>query len=247
MKLQLKKGSADVTVLIFVQDSSSTTGAGLTGLVYDSSGLACYYARPGAVAAALTLATQTVTGAHADGGFAEVDSTNMPGVYRLDFSDAIVASGVNSVIVYLQGASNMAPCVLEIQLTGIDVNDATAAGISRLDAAVSSRSDFDEATDDVSVAVGGIGATAFAAGAVDAAALAQDAAREIADEFLNRNLAGGGSGNTRNVRNALRILRNRAAIAGGTLTVYQEDDSSSAWTAVVTTAAGNPISEVDPA
>lgn len=109
----------------------------------------------------------------------------------------------------------------------------------------------------VSVAVGGIGATSFAAAAIDAAAiapnaigaseLAQDAAQEIADEVLNRNLAGGGSGNTRNVRNALRSLRNRAAISAGTLTVYQEDDTTSAWTAAVTTAAGDPLSEVDPA
>jgi hypothetical protein len=170
----------------------------------------------------------------------------MPGVYQLDLSDAVVTSGVDWVLVYLQGASNMAPCVLEIQLTGIDLNDAAAGGISRLDAAVSSRSDFDESTDSVSVAVGGIGATAFAAGAIDAAAFAQDAAQEIADEFLNRNLAGGGSGNTRNVRNAFRMLRNKGSIAADVLTVYQEDDSSPAWTADITRTAGNPISEVDP-
>lgn len=107
------------------------------------------------------------------------------------------------------------------------------------------------------IAVGGIGATAFAAGAIDAAAiaanaigaseLAQDAAREIADEVLDRDLAGGASGGSRNVRNALRSLRNKVAIAAGTLTVYQEDDSTSAWTAAVTTAAGDPIDSIDPA
>lgn len=108
-----------------------------------------------------------------------------------------------------------------------------------------------------SIGVGGIGATAFAAGAIDASAiaadaigsseLAQSAAQEIADEVLDRNLAGGGSGNTRNVRNALRSLRNKAAISAGTLTVYQEDDTTSAWTAAVTTTAGDPISTIDPA
>jgi hypothetical protein len=41
-------------------------------------------------------------------------------------------------------------------------------------------------------------------------------------------------------------MRNRKAIAAGTLTVYQEDDSTEAWTAAVTTAAGDPISELDP-
>jgi len=108
-----------------------------------------------------------------------------------------------------------------------------------------------------SVGVGGIGATAFAAGAIDAAAiaanalgaseLAQDAAQEVADEVLNRDIAGSASGGARNVRSALRALRNRQAIAAGTLTVYQEDDLTSAWTAVVTTTAGNPVSELDPA
>ena len=98
-----------------------------------------------------------------------------------------------------------------------------------------------------SVAAGGITAASVATGAIDADALAQDAAQEIADEVLNRDLAGGGSGNTRNVRNALRSLRNRVNISGGTATVYQEDDSTSAWTAVVSTTAGDPISQVDPA
>ena len=108
-----------------------------------------------------------------------------------------------------------------------------------------------------SIGVGGIAVTAFAAGAVDAAAiatdaigaaeLAQGAAQEVADEVLNRDIAGSASGGARNVRSSMRALRNRQAIAAGTLTVYQEDDLTSAWTAVVTTAAGNPITEIDPA
>ena len=97
------------------------------------------------------------------------------------------------------------------------------------------------------IANGGIGAASFAANAFDAAALAQDASREIADEILNRDIAGGASGGARNVRNALRAIRNKTAISGGTLTVYQEDDTTSAWTATVATTAGDPISSVDPA
>ena len=116
MKLEIKKGSIDQTLIIFISDSSSTTGAGLTGLVYNTASLVCYYARPLAVAAALTLATQTVTGAHSDGGFVEIDSTNMPGIYRLDLSDTIIASGVDSVVLMLKGAANMADLPIEIQL-----------------------------------------------------------------------------------------------------------------------------------
>ena len=89
-------------------------------------------------------------------------------------------------------------------------------------------------------------AATFGAGAITSAAITQDACQKIADEVLNRNLAGGGSGNSRNVRNALRSLRNRIRINGGTLEIYQEDDSTLAWTAVSTTTAGNPITEIDP-
>jgi len=109
----------------------------------------------------------------------------------------------------------------------------------------------------VSVAVGGLTSTSFAAGAIDAAAiaadaitsseLAQSAAQEIADEVLNRDIAGGGSGNTRNVRNALRAIRNKVSEASGTLTVTQEDDTTPAWTAtVVRTPNTNPLTSVDP-
>lgn len=100
--------------------------------------------------------------------------------------------------------------------------------------------------DGVSIGVGGITTTSFAAGAIDSAALAQSAGQEIADEVLDRNIAGGGSGNTRNVRNALRALRNRVDGSTGTLTVYQEDDSTSAWTATLSRSAVDPITEVNP-
>lgn len=132
MKLVLKKGSTSQTVNIFVQNSSSTTGAGLTGLVFNSSGLTAYYVRPRAAAVAITLVTQTVTGAYSSGGFVEIDATNMPGWYRLDLPDAVLATGVDHVGVHLKGATNMAPLPLEIQLTNVDLNDGTRGGMTAL-------------------------------------------------------------------------------------------------------------------
>lgn len=122
MKLNLTGGSTSITLLVFIQDSSSATGAGLTGLVFNSAGLTAYYARPGAATAAITLATQTVNGAYSSGGFVEVDATNMPGVYRFDIPDAAIAAGVTSVVAMLKGAANMAPLLLEIQLTPAPAN-----------------------------------------------------------------------------------------------------------------------------
>lgn len=106
----------------------------------------------------------------------------------------------------------------------------------------------------VTIATGGFPVGGYAAGAVTAAAIAADAitsselastaAEKIADAILNRDLAGGASGDTRNVRNAFRMLRNRVDASTGT--VYAENDSTAAWSFAVSTAAGNPIVAIDP-
>jgi hypothetical protein len=71
-------------------------------------------------------------------------------------------------------------------------------------------------------------------------------AEAVADAVLDRDLAGGGSGSARTVRQALRALRNKTSIAGGVLTVTAEDDVTPAWTAAVTTAPGDPLTSIDP-
>lgn len=118
MKLVYPKGATNRSVIIFIQNSTSSSGAGLTGLVYNTSGLSCYYARPGSASVQISLVTQTVIGAHTDGGFVEIDSVNLPGMYRLDLPDALFVTGVDSVAVMLSGAANMVPVPLEIQLAG---------------------------------------------------------------------------------------------------------------------------------
>ncbi len=66
-----------------------------------------------------------------------------------------------------------------------------------------------------------------------------------ADALLGRSIAGGANGG-RTVTSALRRLRNRVRSAAGVLSVYREDDTTVDHTATVTTAAGDPITEVDP-
>lgn len=132
MKLSIKAGTTSKMVDIFVQDSSSTTGAGLSGLVYNSGSLTAYYHRDtDSAATAITLATMTV-GTWATGGFKEISSTNMPGVYQIGIPNAALASGATSVIIMLKGATNMAPVVLEIELTAWDNQNATTGGLSAL-------------------------------------------------------------------------------------------------------------------
>ena len=70
---------------------------------------------------------------------------------------------------------------------------------------------------------------------------------QIADKILGRAIAGGADGG-RTVTQALQALRNKVTRSGSTLTVYAADDSTSSWTATITTdAAAEPVTGVDPA
>jgi hypothetical protein len=98
---------------------------------------------------------------------------------------------------------------------------------------------------------GVIVAADFAAGAINAAALATDAAEEIADAVLKRNLDSSGNevsttSSGRTVRNALRILRNKVDASGGAqVDVYNEADTSIIWSQPITTSvSADPIVKV---
>ena len=67
----------------------------------------------------------------------------------------------------------------------------------------------------------------------------------VADSILNRNLAGGSDGG-RTVRDALRGSRNKVAIINNTMTIYEEDDATVAWTADLDIATRGAINTVDP-
>ena len=115
-------GLTSQTLDIFLQDSSSSTGQGLSGLVFNSASLVASY-RKGATGSrtAITLATQTVGGAYSSGGFVEIDATNMKGVYRLDIPNAAVdAEGF--VTLYLYGATNLLPTALRVDCRPLPVD-----------------------------------------------------------------------------------------------------------------------------
>jgi len=115
-------GLTSQTIDIFLQDSSSLTGQGLAGLVFNSASLVASY-RKGATGSrtAVTLATQTVGGAYSSGGFVEIDATNMKGVYRLDIPNAAVDTE-GFVTLYLYGATNLLPTALRIDCRPLPVD-----------------------------------------------------------------------------------------------------------------------------
>jgi len=73
-------------------------------------------------------------------------------------------------------------------------------------------------------------------------------ALENADTMLDRDMSAVVDTNSRSPLNALRFLRNKWSVVGTTLTVTEENDTTAAWTATVTTdAAADPITGSDPA
>jgi hypothetical protein len=165
------KGSTDVTVDVMLQQDNSGTNPGdpLTGLVFNSSGLACYY-REGATGTVtqLTLATQTVGGAHSDGGFVELSASNMPGMYRLDLSDTIVSGTNDKATVVISGFADLAPHYINLVLTDFDLQTATQdVNVASMNAnTVTASAIASAAIDADAIAADAIGSAELAAGAV---------------------------------------------------------------------------------
>jgi len=129
MKLLRDVGVTSEIWQIFIRDSSSTTGGGLTGLTNASSGLTAYYHRDtDTTATAISLVSMTV-GTFTSSGFKEIDATNMPGWYQFCPPNAALASGAKSCSFHLKGATNMAPLPIEVDLKA-DVNTVRWAGTS---------------------------------------------------------------------------------------------------------------------
>jgi len=111
---------------VFLPDSSSTTGGGLTGLIHSSSGLKVNAIRPGeSSVTTFTLETITTIGTYqaptsnAHCRFKEIDSTNLPGMYELHFHNDWYndTSSRRSIVALVLGATNLAPTPLQIQLS----------------------------------------------------------------------------------------------------------------------------------
>jgi hypothetical protein len=137
MKRKIFAGTTSLSLPVIVYDNTSTTGAGLSGLTHSTSGLVLEYRRAGQSSwTSVTLVSKTL-GTYTSGGI--VASGSRAGRYEVDIPDAAVAAGVRMVEICLRGAANMHPVDIEIELDAVNYQDATAFGLSRLDATVSSR------------------------------------------------------------------------------------------------------------
>jgi hypothetical protein len=89
---------------------------GTTGLTASTSGLSAYYNRTRTASVSIPLVARTIAQAWTSGGFAEVDATNMPGVYRLDVPDAALIAGADDVTIVVRGASGTNGAVMTVTL-----------------------------------------------------------------------------------------------------------------------------------
>ena len=129
--MKLKRGSTSVRRLIFIADSSSTVGAGLASLTYNSSGLVAYYfAGDLSNEVQITLASATL-GSFTSGGLVAVDNTNMPGWYEIGIPDAALDAG-NEVAIQLRGATNMVPVNIYIELDAVDYQTTAFGALTTL-------------------------------------------------------------------------------------------------------------------
>jgi hypothetical protein len=137
MKQEILVGTTSKRMGVFVQDATSTVGAGLTGLTFASSGLTWYYWRENtgnSGGVSVTLATAT-RGTWTSGGFIQIDATNLPGFYEIGVPNAVLASGASWAVMMLQGATDMVPVKIELQLVAFDPNDGLRLGLTALPAA----------------------------------------------------------------------------------------------------------------
>jgi len=167
--VKIKRGSASVRRLIFIADSSSTTGAGLASLVYNTASLVAYYfAGDLANEVQITLATATL-GTFASGGFVAVDNTNMPGWYEIGIPN-VALDGGNECAIQLRGAANMVPVNIYIELDAFDYQTATQPV---------NTTQFAGQAITAAAGIPEVKVASIAANAVNASALATDAVTEI--------------------------------------------------------------------
>ena len=151
MFMQFKRGQGSIILRVKILDSSLTTGGGLAGLTSASAGLristiadnesspVSYTVAGGTVESIATLGTYAAPTA-GKCRFKEVDATGHPGVYEIQLADARMdVAAAKSLLVSISGAANLAETDALIPLLDVDPYDAAGFGMSRLDAAVSTR------------------------------------------------------------------------------------------------------------
>ena len=111
------------------QDSVSQTielYLGATGISYNTSGLQAYFVRNRSDVIAIALTNQTPNGSYISGGFCEINSSFMPGLYRLDVPNSAFSSGADDVTITVRGATGTNGVVVNCLLAHLLTNSSIA-------------------------------------------------------------------------------------------------------------------------
>src|ERR1035441_8396662 len=108
MKQIIKQGATSKRLVVFIQNSSLATGAGLTGVTAAASGFNWYYYREDNTAATVVSGTTETLGTWTSGGFTEISSAHLPGFYEIGVPNAVLASTNNPTwaTMQLSGVAN---------------------------------------------------------------------------------------------------------------------------------------------
>jgi hypothetical protein len=123
-----ERNASTITIAPGSTSQSIELYLGVTGLTASTSGLTARYNRTRTASVSIPLVARTIAQAWTAGGFAEVDATNMPGVYRLDLPDAALAAGADDVTIVVRGASGTNGAVMTIKLSSGGLTEAQTAG-----------------------------------------------------------------------------------------------------------------------
>jgi hypothetical protein len=123
----VKAGSTDVTTYFHLRLAADGTDA--TGLTITDFDL--QYTRSGATPAAKVDATAlgAANSAHGDNQAIEIDATDQPGVYRVDWPDAAFASGAREVILTVKCATVFTES-LRVDLTAVAADVMALNGVA---------------------------------------------------------------------------------------------------------------------
>ena len=161
----IHKGTTSKIIEVMMRDA--TTGQGRTGIAIGD--LIASYVREGGTRTAITLVSGAAGDSYSSGKWCEVDSSNAMGLYQLHLPNALLATGVDAVTVTLQEFPIIGQTFLDktirISLLDVDLRNATNAGLSNVDAAISTRSTFDASADTVAN-VTAVGSVSGAVGSV---------------------------------------------------------------------------------
>jgi len=125
--LPTERNASTITIAPGSTSQSIELYLGATGLTASTSGLSARYNRTRTASVSIPLVARTIAQAWTSGGFAEVDATNMPGIYRLDVPDAALAVGADDVTVVVRGASGTNGAVMTVKLSSGGLTEAQTA------------------------------------------------------------------------------------------------------------------------